>query len=176
MVPPRRFALLFAAATLLSTASFAASARQSPALDRVSLWPGGYYSHDDSRRRKPARTRASRASSASRMISVSRTTASIRARFDFLLGDNRGFSFDYYRIHRDRNAAYAGHSSLGTDIGAHVRATLEYDFDAAYYEVSFRVSGTAHTGDEAGSFSDSYDESAWAPMLTLGWRHAFSDQ
>ena len=45
----RRPALLFAAATLLGAASFAASARQSPALDRVSIWLGGYHSHDDTR-------------------------------------------------------------------------------------------------------------------------------
>lgn len=48
-VPVLAAALLFAAATLLSAASFAASAQQSPALDRVSLWLGGYYSHDETR-------------------------------------------------------------------------------------------------------------------------------
>lgn len=69
------------------------------------------------------------------MISVSRITASNRARFDFLLRDSQGFSFDYYRIHRDRDAAYArAIPSLGTDVGAHVRATLDYDFGAASYK------------------------------------------
>ena len=56
----RRPALLFAAATLLGAASFAASARQSPALVRVSIWLGGYYSHADTRLSAgvPARTPA----------------------------------------------------------------------------------------------------------------------
>lgn len=196
----RRPALLFAAATLLSAASFAASAQQSPALDRVSLWLGGYYSRDETR--LSAEGDGPYAGIQGELgfendLGFKDHSVDPRARFDFLLGDSQGFSFDYYRIHRDRDAAYArAIPSLGTDVGAQVRATLDYDFGAAsykwwlghgsdvfgvglgaaYYKVSFRVSGTAHAGDEAGSFSDSYDESAWAPMLTLGCRHAFSDQ
>ena len=47
---------------------------------------------------------------------------------------------------------------------------------AAYYKVRFAARGGARAGDQATSFSDSYDASAWAPMLTLGRRHAFNEQ
>ena len=75
-------------------------------------------------------------------------------------------------------------------------ATLDYDFGAAsykwwfghaddvfgiglgaaYYKVCFAARGGAQAGDQATSFSDSHDASAWAPMLALGWRHAFNEQ
>jgi hypothetical protein len=47
---------------------------------------------------------------------------------------------------------------------------------AAYYKVDFSARGTANAGDESTATSASYDDHEWAPMLTLGWRHAFDDQ
>lgn len=135
-VPVLAAALLFAAATLLSAASFAASAQQSPALDRVSLWLGGYYSHDETR------------------LSAEGTGLYAGIQGELGFENDLGFKnhsvepralrfsccetvrdFRSITIHRDRDAAYArAIPSLGTDVGAHVRATLDYDFGAASYK------------------------------------------
>jgi len=88
------------------------------------------------------------------------------------------------------------HPALGTDVGAHIRGDFNYDFGsasykwwfghanvvfgaglgAAYYKVRLAARGSVHAGEAGDSLSDSYHESAWAPMLTFGWRHAFNDQ
>lgn len=189
-----------AATVVLAAASFAASAQQSPALDRVGIWLGGYDSHNDTN--LSADGTGPYAGVQGNLgfeddLGFKNHSIDPRVRFDFLLGDSQGFSFDYYRIHRDRGASYAQPiPALGTDIDAHVDATLDYDFGAAsykwwfghandvfgiglgaaYYKVRFAARGGAEAGDQAMSFSDSYDASAWAPMLTLGWRHAFNEQ
>src|SRR5690242_16561089 len=199
-MPPRHFArVLSALATAAASiaASSAASAQPSPALDRLSIWLGGYYASNDTT--VTAQGSGTFAGIAGKLsfendLGFEKHNVNPRARLDFLLGDSQGFSFDYYQIHRDRSASYAqAIPQLGTDVGAHLDSTLDYDFGsvsytgwlghardvfglglgAAYYRVDFRANGSAHVGDQAASASASYDDSAWAPMLTLGWRHAF---
>lgn len=195
-----RTVLVAAAGAALAGASFAAAAQQSPALDRVSVWLGGYYSHNDTSLSVEGSGPYAGMNGeldfedgfGSRMHG-----ADPRVRFDFLLGDSQGFSFDYYRIHRSRSASYERTiPALDADVGAHVKGTMDYDFGAASYKwwfghandvfgvglgaayakLEFRAEGAGHAGDASASFSDSYRESAWAPMLMLGWRHAFNDR
>jgi hypothetical protein len=199
-IPRPRFLSLLAAGAALGLAGTAASAQQSPALDRVSLWLGGYYSNNDTD--LSAHGRGPYAGIDGKLnfeddLGLKKHSLDPRVRADFLLGDSQGFSFDYYQIHRDRSASYERPiPALGTDVGAHIRGRVNYDFGsasykwwfgqasdvfgvglgAAYYKVDFSVRGTAHAGDQSASASASYDDSAWAPMLTLGWRHAFDEQ
>jgi hypothetical protein len=195
----RTVSVLAVAAALFAACSIA-SAQQSPALDRISLWLGGYYSNNDTR--LSAQGSGPYAGIQGTLdfeddLGFKKHSADPRARFDFLIGDSQGFSFDYYQIHRSRNASYEqAIPALGSDVGAHIHGDFDYDFGsasykwwfghgsdvfgvglgAAYYKVRFAARGSVHGGDASDSFSDSYDESAWAPMLTFGWRHAFNDQ
>lgn len=195
---PRSFPV-FAMAVATAIAGSTASAQQSPALDRLSVWLGGYYSNNNTT--LSAQGSGSYAGIEGKLnfeddLGFKKHSVDPRARLDFLLGESQGFSFDYYQIHRDHSASYQQPiPSLGTDVGANIHGQVGYDFGsasykwwlghaddvfglglgAAYYSVDFRVDGTAHAGDEGTSFSDSYDDSAWAPMLALGWRHAFDE-
>lgn len=191
---------ILAMAAAMGMASTTASAQHSPALDRVSVWLGGYYSNNDTT--LEARGNGDAAGIAGKLnfeddLGFRKRSADPRARLDFLIGDSQGFSFDYFRIHRDRNARYSQPiPALGTDVDAHINSSVDYDFGsasykwwfghgsnvlgfglgAAYYKVNIQARGGAEAGDEAASVSGGYNESAWAPMLTLGWRHAFNDQ
>lgn len=197
---PSRALPLLGSAIVLGMASTAAFAQQSPALDRVSLWVGGYYSNNDTDLSAHGRDAYSGIDGNLNFeddLGLKKHSVDPRVRADFLIGDSQGFSFDYYQIHRHRTGDYYQPiPALNTDVGAHIEGTVNYDFGsasykwwfghssdvfgvglgAAYYKVDFRLDGTAHAGAESGSASASYDDSAWAPMLTLGWRHAFSDQ
>jgi hypothetical protein len=190
-------ALAIALAMIVAVST--AWAQPSPALDRVSLWLGGYYSNNET-------TLSALGSGPYAGISgtldfehdlgFSKHHLDPRARLDFLVGDSQGFSFDYYQTHRNVSASYEQPlPPLGTDVGAHIRSDVNYDFGsasyrwwfgqasdvfgaglgAAWYKVDLRVNGAAQAGDQSATVSDSYDESAWAPMLTLGWRHAFDE-
>lgn len=128
-----------------------------------------------------------------------------RVKLEVLLGDHQGFDFDYYQLNRSHgrnfsesmeaggqsatvNARVSGNMDL--DIGT---ATYRYWFGrdndifgfglgAAYYRVNLEVRGsgsitsTLLDAPVAASGSASYREGAWAPVLSLGWRHAFNDQ
>ena len=202
-MPHRRTSRLFfflAIAAATAAASTAVSAQQSPALDRVSIWLGGYYSNNETS--LSAQGTGTYAGLEGKLnfeddLGLKKHSVDPRARLDFLIGDSQGFSFDYYQIHRDLTATYDQPiPELGTDVGANIKSQIDYNFGsgsykwwfghandvfgvglgAAYYNVDFRVNGTARAGDDSAAFSDSYDDSAWAPMLTLGWRHAFDEQ
>jgi hypothetical protein len=187
------------AALALCAASSAAFGQQSPALDRVGIWLGGYYSSNDTS--LSAQGSGPYAGLYGKLnfeddLGFDKHSVDPRARLDFLLGDSQGFSFDYYQIDRDLSASYAAPiPALGTEVGASLKSTVDYDFGsasyrwwfghgddvfglglgAAYYNVDFRVDGSAEAAGQGATISESYDENAWAPMLTLGWRHAFDE-
>ncbi|EJL91313.1 outer membrane autotransporter barrel domain-containing protein, partial [Herbaspirillum sp. CF444] len=45
---------------------------------------------------------------------------------------------------------------------------------AGYYRARLDVNAAATLNGTAGTFSESYTEKAWAPLVELGWKHAFS--
>lgn len=123
-----------------------------------------------------------------------------RARFSFLIGDSQGFEVDAYRLRRDGSAVldraitYDGHVY---DVNAAVFGRLNMDFSSvayrwwiptgerdvwgvgvggAYYRIRGVVEGEAMIDNGETEFARIEDSaSAWAPLLELGWRHAFSD-
>lgn len=122
-----------------------------------------------------------------------------RARFGFLIGDSQGIEVDGYRFHRDahkvldRTITYDGSTF---DIDADVRGELDLDFASvawrwwipagdrdvwgiglggAYYRAAGKVSGEASLNGNTQFVSLSDSASAWAPLVELGWRHAFSE-
>ncbi len=120
-----------------------------------------------------------------------------RVRADFLLGHSQGISLDYYRYDKSYSSNLNGSTTLngqplsGTAALA-ADARLEIGqvayrwwmgqgsdvvglgLGAAYYRAT--VGGTV-TGSVAGisnSGADSFERSTFAPLLELGWRHAFT--
>jgi hypothetical protein len=188
--------LLWLPLALLSTAAFA---QRSPALDRASLWVGGYYTHMDTvigASDKSGDYYGSVDLENDLGFDSHKTTP--RVRLDFLVGDHQGFSFDYYDARRTRSKSMTRDFSYGgTDYiaSASVRGKLNFNFGsaayrwwlgsgndvfgiglgAAYYGVHASISGEARLNDQVVQASSRSSENAWAPMLQLGWRHAFDD-
>ncbi len=191
-------ALIFASLALVSTASLA---QQSPALDRVSIWLGGYDAHTDTT--IGASDKSGQYGGDFNLeddLGFKDRKGVPRARLDFLIGDSQGFSLDYYSVNRERTKSLARSISYdGNDYSAAatVRGKLNFDFGSAsyrwwfgqgndvfglglggaYYRVNAAISGQASVnGEPAGDASSTSSDGAWAPMLQLGWRHAFNDQ
>ncbi|MES2583413.1 MAG: hypothetical protein V4627_11905 [Pseudomonadota bacterium] len=122
-----------------------------------------------------------------------------RLKADFLLGDRQGFALDYYGFNRqysdtlnrsfaagDSEVNFTGniHANVGLDLanasyrwwfgqGADV---IGVGVGAAYYRIRFGVDGFAATNiDNASGYANAhYSASTFAPLVQLGWRHAFS--
>lgn len=185
----------------LALASSMACAQQSPALDRVSIWLGGYDAHADTTIGASDKSGQYNGDfNLEKDLGFKDHKSVPRARIDFLVGDSQGFSVDYYSVNRQntqslsRGISYDGNNY---DAAASVRGKLNFDFGSAayrwwfgqgndvfgvglggaYYRVHAGISGQASVnGDMVGQASSSTTDSAWAPMLQLGWRHAFSEQ
>jgi hypothetical protein len=181
---------------LLATAAFA---QQSPALDRINLSVGGYYTHMDTvigASDKSGDNYGAVDLESDLGFDAHRTTP--RVRLDLLIGDHQGFSFDYYNAHRTRSKSMTRDFSYGGNdylASASVRGKLNFNFGsaayrwwigsgndvfgvglgAAYYGIHAGISGEASLNDEVVQASSSSNETAWAPMLQLGWRHAFDN-
>jgi len=184
----------------LALASPAAFAEKSPALDRVSIWLGGYYTTNDTT------IGASDPSgqfygniNLEKDLSFDKHKTEPRARLDFLIGDHQGFSFDYYSLNREHSRSISDSLTYGGNVynaSAKVNGKLNFDFGsaayrwwfgegndvfglgigAAYYRVDAHVSGMASLNGQSVQASSDYSDSAWAPQLQVGWRHAFNDQ
>lgn len=194
--------LLLVALALASSAAVADSTddTMSPALDRVSIWLGGYYP-DTSTTLGAGLNNVNLHGNLNLQHALGFPSHQVvpRVRFDFLLGNSQGFSFDYYRIDQSRT------KTLGADLGfdgntydasASVTGRVNFDFGsasykwwfghendvfgvglgAAYYRVHAGINGEATlNGSVVGQASTYTTDSAWAPELQLGWRHAFSN-
>ncbi len=181
--------------TLASAATFA----QSRALDRASLWVGGYY---------PTMDTVIGASDKNSLVAghvdmeddlgFSKRKLRPRLRFDALLGEHQGLAIDYYNVHRNRSQSLSRsivYDGKTYDANAHVSGKLDFDFGsvayrwwfgsgddvfglglgAAYYNVDAAIRGTATVNGETVETASRDTQNAWAPMLQLGWRHAFDN-
>jgi hypothetical protein len=191
-------AFVFASLALASTAGMA---QQSPALDRVSVWLGGYYADTDTNIGASDKSGQFKGNvNLERDLGFQNHKTVPRARLDFLVGDSQGFSFDYYSVNKSRTKTLSDSTSYGGNdyaAAATVRGKLDFDFGSAayrwwfghendvfgiglggaYYRVRAGISGQASVnGTSMGEASSSSNDSAWAPLLQLGWRHAFNDQ
>lgn len=194
--------LLFVALAMAGGTASAQSTDEgvSPALDRVSIWLGGYYA-DTSTTLGAGLNNYNVHGNLNLQHDLGFPSHQVvpRVRFDFLLGESQGFSFDYYRIDQSRS------KTLGTSLGfdgntydasATVTGRVNFDFGsaaykwwfghesdvfgigvgAAYYRLHAGISGEASlNGLPVGSASAYTTKSAWAPELQLGWRHAFTN-
>ncbi|MEO7185917.1 MAG: hypothetical protein ABIY86_11470 [Rhodoferax sp.] len=122
-----------------------------------------------------------------------------RLKADFLLGHSQGFALDYYGFYRQYSDSVNRTYSTGpNDINFSANANANVNLDLAnasykwwfgsgsdvvgvgvglaYYRVRFGVDGTAATNinNASSSANASYSTDAVAPLVQLGWRHAFS--
>lgn len=180
-----------AAASTVSTAS-AADTTVSPALDRASVSFGAI--NADTSFQLGVNTTSGRYETPS--YDGERVTIP-RIKADFLLGHSQGISFDYYRYDKSYSSSLNGSTTLngqplsGTAALA-ADARLEIGqvayrwwmgqgsdvvglgLGAAYYRATVGGTVTGAAGGISNSGADSFERSTFAPLLELGWRHAFT--
>lgn len=178
-----------------------AAADTHPALDRISISLGVYQADSDA----DARVNGADGSIGSNVnfeddFGLTKDREVARARLSFLIGDSQGLEIDGYSFNRsartrlDRTIVYDGSTF---DVDAEVHGRLDMDFasvawrwwipagessvwgvglGAGYYRVAGQVSGNATLNGEPRFVRTNESADAWAPLLELGWRHAFSDR
>lgn len=176
----------------------------SPALDRFSVWLGAYAA-DTSTTVSAGLNNPDVKGHLNLQYDLGFPSHQVlpRAGFDFMLGDSQGFSFDYYRLDQSRTKSLdsaIGFNGNTFNASASVTGRVNFDFGsaayrwwfghandvfgigvgAAYYRVHAGISGEATLSGpligQASAYTSTYTtQSAWAPELQLGWRHAFSD-
>ncbi len=183
---------LASGAIVLLWLSRSACADPPPALDRLNLSVGGYYVDPTFNIR--ANTQFGSAETGD--IERNRTTLP-RVRAELLLGDSHGLSFDYFRYRND----YTYNTSRTFNVGGmpavlagDANANLEVDFaslaykwwlgtgndvfgiglGAGYYRAHYDIQANGVFNGTSGSLNQSDTEKTFAPLLELGWKHAFS--
>jgi hypothetical protein len=176
--------------------SVSAWADPSPALDRASISIGAFYAQPT--------FNAGVNTPYGRVDTPEHNNSSVtipRVRADILLFDSQGISFDYYRYHRSYNLGVSGDSTIdGQPVtgSANFNADLKIDLarlsykwwlgsgndvfgiglGGAYYraDISGSINGTVSTPGQTftDGASDRFTDDAVAPLIELGWRHAFS--
>lgn len=191
---------------LMATAAAPAFADQSPALDRFNLSIGVFRgdTHTDlaggSKNVSPAvRERLSFEND----LGFPEHNTIYRLRADGLFTDHNGWAVDYYRLNRSRSTGYAATYPAAdgdVDVSAQAKGRMTLQLGtaayqhwfgsqadvfglgvgAAYYHVNLRLSATGSASQNGEVVTDSgavsYREGAWAPLVTVGYRHAFNDQ
>lgn len=188
-----RYASLFG---ICMVSSVPALADPSPALDRVSLSVGAFYAEP--------RFNAGIDTPFGRVDTPDRTSSKVtipRVRADLLIFDSQGISFDYYRYDKSHNLNVAGDSTVdGQPVtgSANFRSDLKIDLarlsykwwlgsgndvfgiglGGAYYraDISGNINGSVSTPGQTftDGASDRFTDDAVAPLIELGWRHAFT--
>jgi hypothetical protein len=196
----RRHVSLLLLPTLLVAGPVLAQDGYSPALDRIDVSLGGYYANLDTRIGASSSSLQQAATfGLEDDLGFSDHDAVPRVRVDMLGGSHQGLSLDFYSINRSHSRAlsqsidYRGNTY---DASAQVHGKLDFDFGsaawrwwfgegrdafgaglgAAYYQVHAAISGQATVAGLSEEASSTTRDNAWAPMLQLGWRHAFDDQ
>lgn len=186
---------------LCPSAAVAQTAPPQP-LDRVGLWVGGFKAGSDTT--LSARAGIDDVSADGRFslegdLGMDQEPTVAHLRLDLLAWESQGFSFEYFDWRRaaerriERRITYDGRTY---EASARVRGEVDYAFGSAawrwwfgdaptvwgvglglaWYGIDTVVEGEAtFEGDTVQASSRSSDE-AVAPLLALGWRHAFSDR
>lgn len=173
-------------------------AQHSPALDRVSIALGGYYPTTDTTLSASDKEGYLRGSfNLEHDLDMDDRGTVGRVRMDFLVGARQGLSFDYFSYRRGSSDSLSREIDFeGTpyDIDAWARGKLEFDFGStawrwwfgdgndvfgfglgiSYYRVTTRLRGEVSLNGEVIRGHSASNDHALAPLLTLGWRHAFS--
>ncbi len=202
----RRLPLLALAPALIGLAwTPMAHAQQAPVqdsnvLDRWDIGVGGYYATSDTTvSGGPSQGIATASINLEDDLGLDDRSVSPRIRADVLIGDHQGLSLDYYRYQRRNTRTWnRGFDWQGTAhrVDARLHSQLDFAFGslawrwwfgdpdnviglglgASHYRVSAALEGHATLDDRTERLDESTGVSAWAPLLQVGWRHAFSPQ
>lgn len=193
--PPRLHHLALRSAMMLGILGVAAAtarAEPSPALDRVSVSVGAFSA--DPRINIGADTQFGRIDAPE---SKQSHTTIPRVKADLLIGDRHGLAFDYYRYDKSYTPTLSGETTInGQPVTGTATANADLQLDlaklaykwwlgsgndtfgiglgAAYYHANLEGTATGLVNGETASARDSFSEHAFAPLLEVGWRHAFT--
>lgn len=195
--PPRPHHLALRGAMMLGVLGIAmaaatARAEPSPALDRVSISVGAFSA--DPRINIGADTQFGRIDAPE---SKQSHTTIPRIKADLLIGDRHGLAFDYYRYDKSYTPSLTGETIInGQPVTGTATANADLKLDlaklaykwwlgsgndtfgiglgAAYYHANLKGTATGIVNGETATARDSIGEHAFAPLLEVGWRHAFT--
>lgn len=195
-------ALALAASGPAGAASEAVASPPPRPLDTWSLSLGGFHTTSDTSlwaRGESGDYRADGGINLERDLGLGRHQPVTRARLDLLVGDHNGFGIEYFAFQRGntvrlaRDLEYEGRTYAAA---AELRGRFEYDFASAawrwwagegdtvvglglaiaHYRVQTLFDGEASIDDVSVDGRVASDDRAFAPLLTLGWRHAVNDR
>ena len=197
--PPRLRHLAMRSAMLLGIVGVAAAgtsahAEPSVALDRASISVGAFYA--DPRIDIGADTQFGRLDAPD---ANPKHTTIPRVKADLLIGDRHGLSFDYYRYDKNYTPTLSGQTIInGQPVTGTATADADLQLDlaklaykwwmgqekdtfgiglgAAYYSAKLEGSATGLVNGVSATARDSVSEHAYAPLLELAWRHAFTPE
>lgn len=172
-----------------------AHAQMSPALDRVSVWLGGYRADVDGH--ASFRDDERGLDTGEQKVLSGRKTVD-RARLDLVIMESQGISVDYFRVRENQaRGATGSFTADGVTYDAAADVALDTQFDvgnfsyrwwfggadnvfglgvgAAYYRMDATLNARASLGPLNYTTIDRTNESGWAPLVTLGWRWRLSD-
>ena len=195
-MPAWKCKTLFAVAACAPAA--AALADVPLALDRVSLSLGGFYPSVDTRVSANGPQVAGTDVSFQRDLGLDKHRALASVRLDLLVFDSQGFSISGYQYSKHAGATLTRSIQFDGnqyDASAFVEAGLRLQtwnaawhwwlaptardvigagLGAAYYDLKGTIAGAISVNGTTASASGAAEGSAVAPLLTLGWRHAFA--
>ncbi|GAB3247187.1 hypothetical protein [Chitinimonas naiadis] len=181
--------------TLAVLCSLACQADPSPALDRIGISLGAF---QPSSADTTFDLTSNSQSLSTGELNLGKQKNIPRARIDLLIGDSQGFSFDYYQVKRDTRLADNRSFQLGGltyDVDANLHPEFKLDIanaayrwwlgkgntvaglglGIAYYNLRAGVEASATANGQTITGSEYYRDDAYAPLVTLGVRHAVSD-
>jgi hypothetical protein len=193
-------AILKAAILLGAAAGGMAQAQQSPALDRLSISAGAFYS--EPKIHLGGDTRYGRVDTPDEKID---DVTLPRVKAELLFGDSHGLSFDYFRFDEDYSAAPSGQTVYeGRPVSGSIqaKANLRLEMARLAYKYWFgkdknafgvglgaaylraRIAGSAVANVSASNPVENYSwsgsgearDGVWAPTVELAWRHALNDK
>lgn len=186
-------------AMLIFSGSGIARADTPMPLDRVSLWLGGFYPTVSANLSAYGADSSGSEVDFRRDLGLDKHRVLSNVRLDFLLFDNQGFSVGGYHYSRfastslARDIRFAG-NDYQADATVAARLSLQ-TFDAswhwwfeptprdavgfgvgvAYYDLHGVIDGKVDVNGASASARGEADANAFAPLLTVGWKHAFSE-
>lgn len=182
-------------------ASDAAGSASRP-LDDWSLSLGGFHTYSDTTlwaRGESGDYLADGGINLERDLGLDRRQPVTQARLDLLVGDHNGFGLEYFAFSRGntvrlaRDIEYQGRTYAAA---AELRGRFDYDFASAawrwwagegdtvvglglgiaHYRVQTLFEGEASIDDVSVDGRAASDDRAFAPLLSLGWRHAVNER
>jgi hypothetical protein len=170
------------------------------ALDRFDLSVGGFYPTVDARLSANGPGILGSDINFQRDLDLDKHRTLPNLRLEFLVFDSQGFSFSGYRYSRSAGTTLARDITFDGneyDTNAFVQARLRLDtydaawhwwfaptahdvlglgLGAAYYDLRGTIEGGISVNGNSASGRGEAQANAVAPLLTVGWRHAFSER